>query len=171
MLLVASCIYVCFMSACILHLRRCHVWLLGSFSFSFSSFSIYPTHSAAFRLFPFSHSSPRPPSYSARPAPRRCLHFLTFLKPVSHLVVSESLNSKEKKGEKRGWGTGRRGKGERKKKRKKEEEEENGRENGPRGFVGGERKNKRWREGRKETRDVDVPRRDSERPRARAPLR
>lgn len=46
--------------------------------------------------FPF-HSSLLCLPLTLRPAPRRCLHFLTFLKPVSHLVVTESLNSKRKK--------------------------------------------------------------------------
>lgn len=66
MLLVASCIYVCFMSACILHLRRCHVWWLSSV-LSLSPFPPFLSirASAAFRLFPFSFVSPLPPPYSA----------------------------------------------------------------------------------------------------------
>ena len=120
MLLVASCIYVCFMSACILHLRRCHVWWLSavlslSLSLSLLFLLFYlsePLPHSAFRLFPFSRSSPpSPPSLSlslslllppSSLCERRCLHFLTFLKPrecVSHLVVTESLNSKKRERE------------------------------------------------------------------------
>lgn len=62
MLLVASCIYVCFMSACILHLRRCHVWWLSSV-LSLSPFPPFLSirASAAFRLFPFSFVSSASP--------------------------------------------------------------------------------------------------------------
>lgn len=75
MLLVASCIYVCFMSACILHLRRCHVWWLSSVLSlclsPFSSFQSIREPLGSFlpvSLFTFVSSPPLPPYVAARSA-------------------------------------------------------------------------------------------------------
>lgn len=71
MLVAASCIYVCFMSACILHSRRCHI--LPEFFLSLCFF-------------------PRPPLHPVLPFSATCTARLFFsLNPV--LLVSPSLSS------------------------------------------------------------------------------
>ena len=123
---------------CILHICMFYVSVHSAFaplprplpsppvSFSFSLFYLSePLRSfPSLSLFTFV-SSPSP--LAPRPAPRRCLHFLTFLKPVSHLVVTESLNSKNKrkKAEREREREGRRRRRRKKKKKKKKKKRAN----------------------------------------------
>ena len=89
MLPAASYIYVCFMSAYILNLRRCHVFLLSStlsISFFFFFLSLPPPPSFSLSL----HSSLSPHTTANQPT------LLSFLKPAPRLGKSHWTRKKRR---------------------------------------------------------------------------